>query len=153
MGKISKRIAAANATIDRNKLYSLDEAVKLVKGNATTKFDETVEIAVNLGVDPKHADQMVRGVVALPNGTGKTVRVAVFAKGDNAEEAKKAGAELVGADDLDRKSTRLNSSHRCISYAVFCLKKKKPYTHNCKQSQRQACRMARTAIVFNIRTP
>ena len=100
MGKISKRIAAANATIDRNKLYSLDEAVKLVKGNATTKFDETVEIAVNLGVDPKHADQMVRGVVALPNGTGKTVRVAVFAKGDNAEEAKKAGAELVGADDL-----------------------------------------------------
>lgn len=100
MGKTSKRITAANETFERNKLYSLPEAVKLVKGNATTKFDETIEVAVNLGVDPKHADQMVRGVVALPNGTGKTVRVAVFAKGDKADEAKAAGAELVGADDL-----------------------------------------------------
>ena len=100
MGKIGKRLTAANATVNSDKLYSLAEAVKLVKSNAKAKFDETVEVAVNLGVDPKHADQMVRGVVALPNGTGKSVRVAVFAKGAKAEEAKKAGAELVGADDL-----------------------------------------------------
>lgn len=101
MGKVGKRFAAAKEAVDRNKLYSLADAVKLVKNNAAgTKFDETVEVAVNLGVDPKHADQMVRGVVALPNGTGKTVRVAVFAKGDKADEAKAAGAELVGADDL-----------------------------------------------------
>lgn len=100
MGKIGKRMTAANAAVDTEKLYGLDEAVKLVKENAKAKFDETVEIAVNLGVDPKHADQMVRGVVALPNGTGKSVRVAVFAKGDKAEEAKAAGADLVGADDL-----------------------------------------------------
>lgn len=100
MGKIGKRMAAASDAVDRNKLYGLEEAVKLVKGNAKAKFDETIEVAVNLGVDPKHADQMVRGVVALPNGTGKSVRVAVFAKGDKADEAKAAGADLVGADDL-----------------------------------------------------
>jgi large subunit ribosomal protein L1 len=93
-------MTAANGTVDRDKLYTLAEAVKLVKQNAKTKFDETVEVAVNLGVDPKYADQMVRGIVALPNGTGKSVRVAVFAKGAKADEAKKAGAELVGADDL-----------------------------------------------------
>jgi len=95
-----KRLKAAYADIDRNKFYSLTEAVKLIKGSAVAKFDETIEIALNLGVDPRHADQMVRGVVELPHGTGKTVRVAVFAKGDKAEEAKKAGADLVGADDL-----------------------------------------------------
>lgn len=100
MGKIGKRKTAANEAVDRNKLYVLDEAVKLIKDNATAKFDETIEIAVNLGVDPKHADQMVRGVVSLPNGTGKSVKVAVFAKGDKADEAKAAGAEYVGADDL-----------------------------------------------------
>jgi len=100
MTKIGKRTVAAKAAIDGDKLYALTEAVKLIKSNATAKFDETVEIAVNLGVDPKHADQMVRGVVSLPNGTGKTVRVAVFAKGDKAEEAKAAGAELVGDADL-----------------------------------------------------
>jgi len=100
MTKIGKRTVAAKAAVDGDKLYALTEAVKLIKSNATAKFDETVEIAVNLGVDPKHADQMVRGVVSLPNGTGKTVRVAVFAKGDKAEEAKAAGAELVGDDDL-----------------------------------------------------
>lgn len=100
MGKVGKRFAAAAEAVDRHKLYDLASAVKLIKDNAKTKFDETVEIAVNLGVDPKHADQMVRGVVALPNGTGKTVKVAVFAKGDKADEAKAAGAELVGADDL-----------------------------------------------------
>ena len=100
MTKIGKRTTAAKAAIEADKLYPLAEALKLIKSNATAKFDETVEIAVNLGVDPKHADQMVRGVVSLPNGTGKTVRVAVFAKGDKAEEAKAAGAELVGDADL-----------------------------------------------------
>ena len=100
MGKTGKRFAAASEAVDRNKLYTLDEGVKLLKGNATAKFDETIEVAVNLGVDPKHADQMVRGVVSLPNGTGKSVKVAVFAKGDKADEAKAAGAEHVGAEDL-----------------------------------------------------
>jgi len=100
MGKLGKRMSAAVEVVDKDKMYVLAEAVKLVKDNAKAKFDETVEVAVNLGVDPKHADQMVRGVVALPNGTGKSVRVAVFAKGDKAEEAKAAGAEFVGADDL-----------------------------------------------------
>ncbi len=100
MGKIGKRMKAAKSAVNVETLYSLGEAVKLVKGNAKAKFDETIEVAVNLGVDPKHADQMVRGIVALPNGTGKTVRVAVFAKGDKADEAKAAGADLVGAEDL-----------------------------------------------------
>jgi large subunit ribosomal protein L1 len=99
MAKLSKRQQALTA-VDREKLYGIDEALGLVKANATTKFDETIEIALNLGVDPRHADQMVRGVVSLPKGTGKDVRVAVFAKGDKAEEAKKAGAEVVGAEDL-----------------------------------------------------
>jgi len=100
MAKIGKRTVAAKATVDGDKLYGLTEAVKLIKSNATAKFDETVEIAVNLGVDPKHADQMVRGMVSLPNGTGKSIRVAVFAKGAKADEAKAAGAEFVGDDDL-----------------------------------------------------
>ena len=95
-----KRTKAANESVDKNKLYSLDEAVKLVKANATAKFDETVEIAINLGVDPRHADQMVRGVIELPNGTGRAQRVAVFARDEKAEEAKAAGADIVGADDL-----------------------------------------------------
>jgi large subunit ribosomal protein L1 len=95
-----KRIKAAQAAVEKNKLYSLDEAVKLVKANATAKFDETVEIAINLGVDPRHADQMVRGVVELPNGTGRAQRVAVFARDEKAEEAKAAGADIVGAEDL-----------------------------------------------------
>ncbi len=86
--------------VDRNTQYALEEAVKLVKENAKTKFDETVEIAMNLGVDPRHADQMVRGVVNLPNGSGRSVRVAVFARGDKAEEAKAAGADIVGAEEL-----------------------------------------------------
>ena len=90
----------ALADFDREKLYAVDEAIGIVKGNATSKFDETVEIALNLGVDPRHADQMVRGVVTLPAGTGKDVRVAVFAKGDKADEARKAGADVVGAEDL-----------------------------------------------------
>ena len=95
-----KRMATARKTVDREKLYTAAEAVKIVKGNAKAKFDETIEVAMNLGVDPKHADQMVRGVVNMPRGTGKTVRVAVFAKGPKAEEARKAGADLVGDNDL-----------------------------------------------------
>jgi large subunit ribosomal protein L1 len=100
MSKPGKRFRAARDTIDRDHLYSLEEAVKLVKDAAKSKFDETIEIAVNLGVDPRHADQMVRGVCQLPNGSGRKLRVAVFAKGPKAEEAKKAGADIVGAEDL-----------------------------------------------------
>jgi len=100
MAREGKRLKAAYAEVNRDKFYTLAEAVALVKSNAKSKFDETIEIALNLGVDPRHADQMVRGVIELPHGTGKTVRVAVFAKGDKAEEAKKAGADLVGAEDL-----------------------------------------------------
>jgi large subunit ribosomal protein L1 len=95
-----KRYTKAREGVDPTKLIGLDEAVKLVKERATAKFDETIEIALNLGVDPRHADQMVRGVVALPNGTGRTQRVAVFAKGAKADEAKAAGADIVGAEDL-----------------------------------------------------
>lgn len=100
MAKKGKRIVNAYADIDRDSLYALEEAVKLVKDRASAKFDETLEISMNLGVDPRHADQVVRGVVALPNGTGKTVRVAVFARDAKAEEAKAAGADIVGAEDL-----------------------------------------------------
>jgi large subunit ribosomal protein L1 len=95
-----KRIRKAAEGIDRNKTYPLTEAIKMVRARATAKFDETVEVALNLGVDPRHADQMVRGVCNLPNGTGRTVRVAVFARGAKADEARKAGADIVGAEDL-----------------------------------------------------
>jgi large subunit ribosomal protein L1 len=97
---MGKRITAARNQVERTKLYKIDDAIKLVKGSASAKFDESVEIAMNLGVDPKHADQMVRGVVNLPNGTGRTVRVAVFARGPKADEAKAAGADVVGAEEL-----------------------------------------------------
>ena len=100
MAKLTKKQKAKAGSVDREKFYAVDEALALVKQNATSKFDETVEVALNLGVDPRHSDQMVRGVVNLPNGTGKTVRVAVFAKGAKAEEATKAGADVVGAEDL-----------------------------------------------------
>ena len=101
MAKLSKKMKAAVETVDRDRSYALADAVALVKQNAAaTKFDETIEIAMNLGVDPRHADQMVRGVVAMPNGTGKTMRVAVFAKDAKADEARAAGADLVGAEDL-----------------------------------------------------
>jgi large subunit ribosomal protein L1 len=100
MSKQPKRIAKNMEGIDRSKFYGIDEAVKLVKARANAKFDETIEIAMNLGVDPRHADQMVRGVCNLPNGSGRKVRVGVFAKGAKAEEAKKAGADVVGAEDL-----------------------------------------------------
>jgi large subunit ribosomal protein L1 len=111
-----KRLKTAYEGVDRARAYGLDEAVKLIKANAKAKFDETVEMAMNLGIDPRHADQQVRGVVQLPNGTGKTVRVAVFAKGDKADEARDAGADLVGAEDLAEKiqGGELNFD-RCIA--------------------------------------
>ena len=103
MSTLGKRTLAAREGIDRQKLYPLEEAVKLVKDRAKSKFDETIEVAMNLGVDPRHADQMVRGVVTLPNGSGRSVRVAVFARGVKADEAKAAGADVVGAEDLVEK--------------------------------------------------
>src|SRR5262249_19750567 len=116
MANLGKRTTKAREGIDRDKSYPLTEAVKLVKERAKAKFDETVEIAMNLGVDPKHADQMVRGMVVLPNGTGRTLRVGVFARGAKADEAKAAGADVVGAEDLVEK---VNSGQidfdRCIA--------------------------------------
>ena len=100
---IGKRLKKAREGVDREKLYPLADAIKMVKERAKSKFDETIEIAMNLGVDPRHADQMVRGVVTLPNGTGRTLRVGVFARGAKAEEAKAAGADVVGAEDLVEK--------------------------------------------------
>ncbi|MBO9378063.1 50S ribosomal protein L1 [Sphingomonas histidinilytica] len=100
MAKLTKKQKNQAASVDSQKLYGVDEAIALAKQNATSKFDETIEVALNLGVDPRHADQMVRGVVTLPKGTGKDVRVGVFARGAKADEAKAAGAEVVGAEDL-----------------------------------------------------
>ncbi|WP_375629037.1 50S ribosomal protein L1 [Bartonella sp. TT67HLJMS] len=100
MAKVAKRIKNIRKDIDFNELYALKDAVSMVKERAVAKFDETIEISMNLGVDPRHADQMVRGVAHLPNGTGRNIRVAVFARGDKAEEAKAAGADIVGAEDL-----------------------------------------------------
>jgi len=100
MAKLTKKAKLLATKIDREKLHGVDEAIALARANATSKFDETIEVAVNLGVDPRHADQMVRGVVTLPKGTGKTVRVGVFAKGTKADEAREAGADVVGAEDL-----------------------------------------------------
>ncbi len=116
MAKIAKRVAKSREGIDPDKAYPIEEAVKLLKSRASAKFDETIEIAMNLGVDPRHADQMVRGVVNLPNGTGRTVRVAVFAKGAKADEAKAAGADIVGAEDLvDIVSKGQIDFDRCIA--------------------------------------
>src|SRR5712692_579882 len=116
MSSHGKRVLKAREGISREKLYSLDEAVKMVKDRAKAKFDETVEIAMNLGVDPRHADQMVRGVVSLPNGTGRTLRVAVFARGAKADEARAAGADVVGAEDLVERVTGGNIDFdRCIA--------------------------------------
>ncbi|MFQ3595327.1 MAG: 50S ribosomal protein L1 [Sphingomonadaceae bacterium] len=100
MAKLTKKAKALAGAVDRQKLYPVDEAIALVKSNATAKFDETIEVAIGLNVDPRHADQMVRGVVTLPRGTGKTVRVGVFARGAKADEAREAGADVVGAEDL-----------------------------------------------------
>ena len=116
MASNGKRTVKAREGIDREKLYPLDEAVKMIKDRAKAKFDETIEIAMNLGVDPRHADQMVRGVVALPNGTGRTTRVAVFARGAKADEARAAGADVVGAEDLVEKVNGGNIDFdRCIA--------------------------------------
>ena len=103
MAKLGKKREEAFSRVDRNRRYSVADAMKTIKGCKTAKFDESVDVSLNLGVDPRHADQMVRGAVVLPNGTGKTARVAVFAKGPKAEEAKAAGADIVGADDLHDK--------------------------------------------------
>ena len=116
MGKRGKRLKGAYEAIDREAVYDVAEAVKMVKEQAQAKFDETVEISVNLDIDPRHADQMVRGVVTLPNGTGKSVRVAVFAKDDKAKEAKDAGADVVGAEDLAEKVNKGEIDFdRCIA--------------------------------------
>src|SRR3972149_2134441 len=116
MSKPGKRFRNALSTIDREKLYPLEEAVKLVKDAAKAKFDETIEVAMNLGVDPRHADQMVRGVCQLPPGAGRKLRVAVFAKGAKAEEAKKAGADVVGAEDLvEQVQKGIIDFDRCIA--------------------------------------
>jgi large subunit ribosomal protein L1 len=116
MSKLGKRTTKAREGIDRVKSYPLDEAVKLVKARATAKFDETIEVAMNLGVDPRHADQMVRGVVSLPNGSGRSAKVAVFAKGPKAEEAKRAGADIVGAEDLAEQVSKGEINFdRCIA--------------------------------------
>src|SRR3954463_1781802 len=100
MAQHGKKIIKQREGVDRTKLYPIDEAVKMIKDRAKSKFDETIEVAMNLGVDPRHADQMVRGVVNLPNGSGRTQRVAVFARGPKADEARAAGADVVGAEDL-----------------------------------------------------
>ena len=111
-----KRYKTASATVDREKMYPLEEAVKIVKANAKAKFDETIEVAMNLGIDPRHADQAVRGMIELPNGTGKSVRVAVFARGAKADEAKAAGADVVGAEDLAEKINAGEMNfERCIA--------------------------------------
>jgi large subunit ribosomal protein L1 len=116
MAKIGKRLKAIREGVDREKFYPIDEAVKVVKSRAKAKFDETVEVAMNLGVDPKHADQMVRGVCLLPNGSGRTLRVGVFAKGEKAEEARAAGADVVGAEDLVEQVSKGNIDFdRCIA--------------------------------------
>jgi large subunit ribosomal protein L1 len=116
MAKLGKRLKSARQGVDREKFYAVDDAIKLVKDRAKAKFDETVEIAMNLGVDPKHADQMVRGVCNLPNGSGRTQRVAVFARGPKAEEATAAGADVVGAEDLVEQVSKGNINFdRCIA--------------------------------------
>jgi large subunit ribosomal protein L1 len=116
MAKLGKRLTKLASSVDRNKLYGVDEALAMVKGNAQAKFNETIEVAIGLNVDPRYADQNVRGVVSLPKGTGKTVRVAVFAKDAKAEEAKAAGADIVGAEDLiDAISKGEINFDRCIA--------------------------------------
>lgn len=116
MSKPGKRFRSATETLENDKLYAIEDAVKLIKGGAKAKFDETIEVAMNLGVDPRHADQMVRGVCQLPHGSGRKLRVGVFAKGDKAEEAKKAGAEIVGAEDLvEQVQKGMIEFDRCIA--------------------------------------
>ncbi len=116
MGKYGKRLKKAYEVIDHETFYPVTDAVKIIKDSASSKFDETIEVALNLGVDPKHADQMVRGIVTLPHGTGKKLKVAVFARGDKAKEAEDAGADLVGAEDLAEKIVKGETGFdRCIA--------------------------------------
>lgn len=116
MARVSKRMKEALGSVDRERVYDIPEAIAALKGASRAKFDETVEIAMNLGIDPRHADQMVRGMVQLPNGTGKEVRVLVFAKGDKAEAAKEAGADIVGAEELAQEIQEGRSDFdRCIA--------------------------------------
>ena len=116
MTKLAKRVEKSREGVDRTKLYPIEEAVQMIKERAKAKFDETVEVAMNLGVDPRHADQMVRGVVNLPNGSGRSARVAVFARGAKADEARAAGADVVGAEDLVEKVQAGNIDFdRCIA--------------------------------------
>ena len=116
MARVTKRLKSAREGLDRTAQYEVAEAVDLLKARATAKFDETIEVAMNLGVDPRHADQMVRGAVQLPNGTGKSVRVAVFARGDKADQAREAGADIVGAEDLAQKvQDGMLDFDRCIA--------------------------------------
>src|SRR5215468_1208949 len=116
MTKLGKRLTAARQGVDREQFYAIDEAIKLIKARAKARFDETVEVAMNLGVDPKHADQMVRGICNLPNGSGRTQRVAVFARGPKADEARAAGADVVGAEDLVEQVSKGNINFdRCIA--------------------------------------
>jgi large subunit ribosomal protein L1 len=116
MARKGKRYTAALENVDRNSVYSIEDAVKILKENAKTKFDETIEVAMNLGVDPRHADQMVRGTVSLPHGTGKSLRVAVFAKDAKADEARAAGADIVGAEDLmEQVQGGMMDFDRCIA--------------------------------------
>jgi large subunit ribosomal protein L1 len=116
MAKVGKRLKAARAVLNGNQFYGLEDAIKTIKQTAKAKFDETIEVSLNLGVDPRHADQMVRGTVNLPHGTGKTLRVAVFARGDKAEEAQAAGADIVGAEDLaERIQAGQLDFDRCIA--------------------------------------
>jgi large subunit ribosomal protein L1 len=116
MTKIGKRLRGLRANIERDKAYDIAEAVKLIKQSAVAKFDETIEVSVNLGVDPRHADQMVRGVCQLPNGTGRDVRVAVFCKAERQDEARKAGADVVGAEDLVEEVQKGNINFdKCIA--------------------------------------
>ncbi|UTO28809.1 50S ribosomal protein L1 [Bartonella harrusi] len=116
MAKVAKRIKNIRKDINFNELYALKDAVSMVKERAVAKFDETIEVSMNLGVDPRHADQMVRGVAHLPNGTGRNIRVAVFARGDKAKEAKDAGADIVGAEDLfERINGGMVDFDRCIA--------------------------------------
>ena len=117
MSKLGKRLTKAHENLDPDSAYELDTAVKMVKERATAKFDETIELSMNLGVDPRHADQMVRGMISLPKGAGKSVRVAVFAKGDKVDEATAAGADLVGGDDLAEQIQKgVIDFDRCIAF-------------------------------------
>ncbi len=145
MSKLGKRTRAVREGIDRERLYPLNEAVKMIKERAKAKFDETIEVAMNLGIDPRHADQMVRGVVNLPNGSGRSVRVAVFARGAKADEAKAAGADVVGAEDLVEKVQGGNTDFHHIGRInrTFRHGRTDPVIHVCSLAGSPGSRSAR----------